>query len=344
MTEAEAIELSMKILIAETGYMEKASNDQLDDPTANVGRANYTKYSRDLDAVGYYNGRKQGTPWCAVIQDWARYKAFGVDLAQKMMNQPKKGCGAGVLWVYKYFKQMRRFHQGITPQRGDQAIFVTYNAQGYVSSWQHTGVVTRVMGGRVYIQEGNTSPGNQVVANGGMVCEKSYPLGDKRIYGYGRPWWDVIVKEMDKMNEKEINDLVDKRVKEAVDKAIQPLDDALCKAIREMTPKVFKTFVDVPGYWRNEIAALVDAGAIKGDGAAAINLTESETKVLAVVARLLEDDVYNTVAACPAWSRKAVQWAVDSGVIQGIGGGKLNLNAMKIWTLQLAYNLVNPEA
>lgn len=149
---------------------------------------------------------------------------------------------------------------------------------------------------------------------------------------------------MDKMNEKEINDLVDKRVKEAVDKAIQPLDDALCKAIREMTPKVFKTFVDVPGYWRNEIAALVDAGAIKGDGAAAINLTESETKVLAVVARLLEDDVYNTVAACPAWSRKAVQWAVDSGVIQGIGGGKLNLNAMKIWTLQLAYNLVNPEA
>lgn len=197
MTALDAIELFMEVWTAETGYMEKASNAQLDDPTANAGRANFTKYARDLDAVGYYNGRKQGTSWCCVGPDWARYEAFGMELAQKSMGQPAKGCGAGVLWVYKYFKAMRRFYQGITPQRGDQAIFVTYNAQGYVSSWQHTGVVTRVKDGRVYIQEGNTSPGKSVIPNGGMVCEKSYPLGDKRIYGYGRPRWDFVAKEME---------------------------------------------------------------------------------------------------------------------------------------------------
>ena len=342
MTEKEAIELFMDIWRGELGYMEKASNDRLDDPTANAGRANYTKYARDLDAVGYYNGRKQGTSWCCVGPDWARYKAFGMALAQRIMGQPPKGCGAGVLWVYKYFKAMRRFYREITPQQGDQAIFVTDNAQVYVSSWQHTGIVDRVVGGRVYLVEGNTSPGNKVVANGGMVCEKSYPLGDKRIYGYGRPWWDQVVKEMNAMSDKEINALVDKRVKEAVDKAVKPLDDALCKAIQELTPKVFKHFADVPGYWRNEIAELVDAGAIRGNGMGELNLTETEAKVLAVVARLMVGETYNTVDECPEWSREAVQWAVDSGVIQGIGGGKLNLNAIKIWLLQVEYNLSHP--
>lgn len=199
MTEAEAIELFMDIWTAEIGYMEKASNADLDDPTANAGRANYTKYARDLDAVGYYNGRKQGASWCCVGPDWARYMAYGMELAQKIMNQPAKGCGAGVKGVYRYFDQMRRFYRGIIPQRGDQAIMVAYNAQGYVSSWQHTGVVDRVSGGRVYLIEGNTSPGTAVIPNGGMVCEKSYPLGDKRIYGYGRPRWDLVVKEMEKM-------------------------------------------------------------------------------------------------------------------------------------------------
>lgn len=352
MTEAEVIDLFMDIWTAEIGYMEKASNAELDNPTANAGRANYTKYARDMDAVGYYNGRKQGTSWCCIGPDWSRYMAYGMELAQKIMNQPTKGCGAGVKWVYRYFDQMRHFYRGIIPQRGDQAILVTYNAQGHVSSWQHTGVVDRVSGGRVYLIEGNTSPGTAVIPNGGMVCRKSYPLGDKRIYGYGRPRWDVVAKEMDKMTEKEINDLVDKRVKEAVDKAVKeaveeavkPLDAALEKAILELTPKVYRTLEDVPDYWREEVAALMKAGAIQGDGTGKLHITETAAQVMAVLERMRKDEIYNTVAECPAWSRKAVQWAVDSGVIQGIGGGKLNLNAMKIWTLQLAYNLANPEA
>lgn len=38
------------LLIAETeiGYLEKKSNSQLDDKTANAGSNNYTKYARDL--------------------------------------------------------------------------------------------------------------------------------------------------------------------------------------------------------------------------------------------------------------------------------------------------------
>ena len=45
---------------AELGYLEKASNAQLDSRTANAGDKNYTKYARDLDALGVYDGKKYG--------------------------------------------------------------------------------------------------------------------------------------------------------------------------------------------------------------------------------------------------------------------------------------------
>ena len=39
----------LAIAAAEIGYHEKKSNSQLDNPTANAGSANYTKYARDFD-------------------------------------------------------------------------------------------------------------------------------------------------------------------------------------------------------------------------------------------------------------------------------------------------------
>ncbi len=214
-----------------------------------------------------------------------------MDLSQRIMGQPPKGLGAGVKYVYQYLKAKGRFFK--TPQRADQAIFVTYNADGSVKSWQHTGVVEFVKDGYVHTVEGNTSPGNQVVANGGMVCRKKYPLGDKRIYGYVRPLWEMAAAEMTKkeeceMTEKEIKTLVEDTVKATVDEAINPLDEALSKAIKNLMPQTFRSVEDVPEYWREEISALVKAGALKGDGTGAINLTQTEAKVLAVVERLFK--------------------------------------------------------
>ena len=39
------------IALAEVGYLEKASNEQLDDKTANAGKKNFTKYARDMKSV-----------------------------------------------------------------------------------------------------------------------------------------------------------------------------------------------------------------------------------------------------------------------------------------------------
>ena len=53
----------VSIAEAEIGYHEKASNSNLDSKTANSGKGNYTKYSRDLHKAGYYNGT-QGIRLC----------------------------------------------------------------------------------------------------------------------------------------------------------------------------------------------------------------------------------------------------------------------------------------
>ena len=46
----------------EVGYIERASNNNLDSKTANAGNNNYTKYARDLDAIpGFYNGKNRGS-------------------------------------------------------------------------------------------------------------------------------------------------------------------------------------------------------------------------------------------------------------------------------------------
>ena len=58
-TMSKASEI-VAIALGQLGYKEKASNKNLDDPAANAGSANWTKYARDLAEAGYYNGNKNG--------------------------------------------------------------------------------------------------------------------------------------------------------------------------------------------------------------------------------------------------------------------------------------------
>lgn len=170
------------IALSEVGYLEKASKSQLDDKTANAGSANITKYARDLDAMGFYNGRKQGVAWCDVFVDWCFVKAYGKGVALSITCQPKtakNNAGAGCKWSRKYYEDKGRFYH--SPEAGDQIFFGTHGSES------HTGLVIDVEDGRVYTVEGNTSGANGVVSNGGGVCKKNYPVNYARIVGYGRP-------------------------------------------------------------------------------------------------------------------------------------------------------------
>lgn len=183
------------IALNEVGYIEKASNSNLDDKTANTGSGNYTKYARDLDNISFYNGKKNGYAWCDVFVDWCFYKAFGKKRALELLCQPEKSTGAGCGFSMNFYKAHNQFYT--SPEPGDQ-IFFTDGTSIY-----HTGLVYKVDDSKVYTIEGNTSDVNYVDGNGGKVCKKSYPMGASYIAGYGRPKYDKTTVEVDKEDEKE---------------------------------------------------------------------------------------------------------------------------------------------
>ena len=173
----------ISIASGEVGYLEKASNKDLDDKTANAGINNYTKYARDLDALSWFNGKKQGAAWCAVFVTWCFYQAYG-KAAKAMLYQPDKdNCAAGCGSARGYFNKQGRLFS--SPEPGDQIFFWSSD----MSKISHTGLVIDVDDSYVYTIEGNTSDGTSIVANGGAVCQKRYALNNKRIAGYGRPDW-----------------------------------------------------------------------------------------------------------------------------------------------------------
>ena len=174
----------IKIAEAEVGYLEKASNSQLDDKTANAGSNNYTKYARDLYKAGYYNGNKNGYAWCDVFVDWCFHQLCDKNAtkAQDMICQTGD-CGAGCGYSMRYYKAQNRFYT--SPKVGDQIFF------GTSSNVEHTGIVYAVDDSKVYTIEGNTSGASGVISNGGGVCKKSYSRSYSRIVGYGRPKYDA---------------------------------------------------------------------------------------------------------------------------------------------------------
>ena len=216
-----AVERLLSTAAAEVGYLEKKTNAQLNDKTANAGSANFTKYARDLDKLKFYNGPKNGFAWCAVFADWCFVEAFGLETALKMTGQTLGGYGAGCGESVRYYQAMGRFYR-YNPRPGDQIFFA--DGKGGMA---HTGLVERVSGGRVYTIEGNTSGASGVVANGGGVCRKSYPLSYSRIAGYGRPNYELM-EEMT-MTGKEIYDALQGYLKEQAvpDWAGEELEEAV---------------------------------------------------------------------------------------------------------------------
>lgn len=160
----------LELAKAQIGYQEKAGAAGLDDPDANAGQNNYTKYSRDVDSWGLMGC--QGQPWCCTYQFWLEAKTFGIEKALEhfcMTRQTYKGYHC--FSTYQAFE--RKGRTSSRPQVGALIVF----------TYEHIGRVTAVRNGRVYTNEGNTSAlyGDR---NGGTVKEKSYALNDPNIKGY----------------------------------------------------------------------------------------------------------------------------------------------------------------
>ena len=158
----------VKIAESQVGYKEKASNAQLDDPTANAGSANYNKYARDLYKVGYYNGNKQGYAWCDVFVDWCFWTLCDHNKKEAEAMEYQTGLyGAGCVYSAQYYKKAGRF-SGV-PRLGDQIFFKDY---------AHTGIVVGVTATKVMTVEGNAN---------NSVSRHTYAIDYSKIEGYGHP-------------------------------------------------------------------------------------------------------------------------------------------------------------
>lgn len=174
----DAINAVIKTLNNEVGYMEKKSNASLDSKKANAGRANITKYWRDLNNWGLM-GKPKGWAggadwsWCACLMCWAFIKTFSKDAAKKMLlHLPFISCQT-MADKAKKTDQLKS-----SPKKGDLIVFWSG------SRFHHVGYVYKVSSTTIYTIEGNTSSGSAVVPNGGMVCKKSYSISAAKKAGH----------------------------------------------------------------------------------------------------------------------------------------------------------------
>lgn len=181
MTKQEAIKKVIDIAKSYRGYLEKASNNDLDNPTANIGSGNYTKFARD------FFPELQGLEWCCMFLYACFAYAYNPIMAQNLLAGVKTAkCSLlkdAMLKNGKIFK---------SPMKGD---LVFFQKNGNIT---HIGIVIDISNQQITTIEGNTSIGNNVViASGGGVYEKHYDLTNPRIDSFGRPSWEIVAKDKD---------------------------------------------------------------------------------------------------------------------------------------------------
>lgn len=247
-----AIEKLINIAKAEVGYLEKRSNSQLDDKTANAGSGNYTKYWRDIKPD------YQGQPWCACFVTWCMEKAFGKDNTVKLLKH----------YPYVYVPTLESlFTLNANPKVGDIVAFK------HGGEFTHTGIVTSVNGDYFTTIEGNTSGGSTIIANGGGVCAKGYYNSNLPGTKFITPNYSTIIKEeltmaqYEELNEK-INDLTE-TVKQ------------LATQINDVANPMIYNYIDdnMPEWARASVQKALDKGILKGEGEG-LNLTYSDLRTI----------------------------------------------------------------
>ena len=136
-------------------------------------------YSKELDAVNFYNGKKDGaTTWCSIFVDDMIYRCIKeqtADNARNALCEPNRdNCGAGCVQSASYFKQAGRWYSKPSDaHKGDKVFFK--NSTGIY----HTGIVVDWDNNGIYTVEGSTG--------GSKVLKRFYYYGDSKLAGFGRP-------------------------------------------------------------------------------------------------------------------------------------------------------------
>ncbi len=180
-----------------------------------------------------------GYPWCDTFVDWCMVKAYG-DKAIELIH----GWSAYTPTSAGYYKNHGQWHSDACV--GDVIFFK--DSYGTIC---HTGLVYDVDERYVYTIEGNTSYQSGVVANGGAVAKKRYPLGYGLIAGYGRPDYSIVQEKKE-------------------------------EEIMQMYSKIS----DCPSWAQPYVKVATEKGYIKGDESGRLNLDDTKIWCLVVMLRI----------------------------------------------------------
>ena len=265
-----AVDRVLEIAKKEVGYLEKKSNADLYDKTANAGYNNFTKYWADIIPT------MQGQPWCACFVTWCLVKAFGQEWATKLLKH----------YPYTYVPTLASlFPLYANPQEGDVVCFYRHG------EFCHTGFVTYVKGDYFETIEGNTSAQGEIVPNGGAVCAKGYYNSNLPGTKFVRLDYSLIDAEEEKMIEEYL-----KKFEEIAD-SLQGQINSLAQAISDLNTKIDKlndyagikyAWVDnnMPDWARPAINKLMEKGILKGSGKnGELNLSYDDLRLLVMLDR-----------------------------------------------------------
>ena len=105
----------------------------------------------------------------------------------------------------------------------------------------------------------------------------------------------------------------------------------------------YKTIDDVPEWYRSEVQELMDAGALKGTGNGAIDISEDVVRGAIIGMRYVEakNPHYHSIDDVPEYYRKEAQKLVDRGALRGVGGGDLNVSEDALRTMIVCQRMVD---
>lgn len=175
----------IQIAKAEVGYLEKKTGDakHLYDKTANAGDKNYTKYGKEMHEL-YPAVMDYPVAWCDCFVDWCFMQAYGVANAKSLLGGNFDDYTVASAQIYKNKNAWRS--AGTIPEPGWQIFFKNSTRICHTGLGIDYDAVTKT----ITTIEGNTSSAAGVVANGGCVARKVYPVDHSRIAGYGVPAYE----------------------------------------------------------------------------------------------------------------------------------------------------------
>lgn len=103
---------------------------------------------------------------------------------------------------------------------------------------------------------------------------------------------------------------------------------------------------EMPSYYREEAAQLVDSGALQGDTSGDLNVSDDMIRSTIIGMRYAEarNPRYYSIYDVPAWAREETQRLIDRGALQGDGKHDLNVTYDALQAMIVCQRMIDAAA